>query len=90
MRNIICCLVFALESIVIHSMGYTINLETVKNIIRSFTVVIAISLYFAGWAFYIHMCSKNKEYGNAADIFYAIWTVLHLVAVIIVFVWAWM
>ena len=53
MRNIICCLVFALESIVIHSMGYTINLETVKNIIRSFTVVIAISLYFAGWAFYI-------------------------------------
>lgn len=66
------------------------NLETVKIIIRSVTVAIVISLYFAGWVLYVCMCSKNKEYGNAADIFYAIWTVLHLVAVIIIFVWAWM
>lgn len=65
-------------------------METVKFIIRFVTVIIAISMYFAGWVLYVCMCSKNKEYGNAADIFYAIWTVLHLVAVIIIFVWAWM
>jgi hypothetical protein len=47
-------------------------LETVKFIIRFVTVIIAISMYFAGWVLYVCMCSKNKEYGNAADIFYAI------------------
>lgn len=67
-------------------------METVKIIIRSVTVAIAISLYFAGWIFYIHMCSKSKDrnYGSVSSAFYAVWTVLHISAIVIGFIWAWM
>lgn len=66
------------------------NLETVKIIIRSVTVAIVISLYFAGWIFYIHMCSKDRNYGSVSNAFYAVWTVLHISAIVIGFIWAWM
>lgn len=65
-------------------------MEAVKFIIRSVTVVIVISLYFAGWVFYVRICSKDHDYDDAAVIFYAIWTTLHIIAMVIGFVWAWM
>lgn len=70
------------------------KLEDVKFIIRFVTVIIAISMYFAGWVLYVRICSKGRNYGNAADVFYALWTVLHGSAIVIGFIsaiiWAWL
>ena len=66
-------------------------METVRTILRAFSVAIGIGAYFAGWMFYMHICITDDEHmHNWMAVFYAIWTTIHLLVGISGLTWAWL
>lgn len=65
-------------------------MEDVKFILRAVSIVIGIGAYLAGWVLYVKICRNDMHCDSGGAVFYAVWTMVHLMAAVIGFIWAWL